>query len=138
MIPLAIIYVVPAILAVGMFFIPESPRWLVQHGQIEQARKSLLWLRPDKGSIENELKEMEIGIEAEHQTTEGVAILDMFRGVDRRRTILAVGAVSVQAACGVMFMLGPSNLSKPSITVLSLESNWLYIYSIRNLLLRNG
>jgi hypothetical protein len=49
---------------------------------------------------------MELGIEAELQTTQGVAVLDMFRGVDRRRTIIAVGTVSVQAACGVMFMLG--------------------------------
>ena len=106
MIPLAIIYVVPAILAIGMFFIPESPRWLVQHGHIEQARKALVWLRPDKDSIEAELKEMEIAIDNERQAEHGIAVTDMFRGVDRRRTIIAVGAVSTQAAVGVMFMLG--------------------------------
>lgn len=131
MIPLAIIYVVPVILAAGIFFIPESPRWLVQHGKFEQARKSLLWLRPDKESIEKELKEMELGIEAEHQSTQGVAVLDMFRGVDRRRTILAVGAVSVQAACGVMFMLGSSPCPFACCVILTGDS-------IRYLFLRNG
>lgn len=106
MIPLSIIYIVPAILAVGMIFIPESPRWLVQQGKVDKARKSLRWLRPDADSIEAELKEMEIAIENEKNLEKGNAVFDMFRGVDRRRTLVAVGAVSTQAACGVMFMLG--------------------------------
>lgn len=106
MIPLSIIYVVPAILAVGMLFIPESPRWLVQHGKVDKARKSLRWLRPEADSIESELKEMELAIENEKMLEKGNAIFDMFRGTDRRRTLVAVGAVSVQAASGVMYMLG--------------------------------
>jgi len=88
-----------------MFFIPESPRWLVQQGKVDQARKSLRWLRPEADSIEAELKEMEIAIENEKMLERGIAVFDMFRGVDLRRTLVSVGAVSVQAACGVMFML---------------------------------
>ena len=93
-----------------MFFIPESPRWLVGHGEVEKARKSLKWLRPDQDGVEAELAEINVTIEAEKLTVQGAAWLDMFRNpVDRRRTILAVGAVGVQAACGVMFMLGKSS-----------------------------
>jgi hypothetical protein len=106
MIPLSLIYIVPTILAVGMFFIPESPRWLVQHGKVDKARKALRWLRPEADSIEAELKEMELAIENERMLERGIAVFDMFRGVDLRRTLVSVGAVSVQAACGVMFMLG--------------------------------
>jgi len=106
MIPLGIIYLVPIILFLGMFFIPESPRWLLGHGKPEQARKALLWLRPDKEGVEAELAEMQIAIDAEMDAVKGAAILDMWRNpVDRRRTLLAVGAVSVQAACGAMFLL---------------------------------
>jgi MFS transporter, SP family, sugar:H+ symporter len=106
MIPLSLIYIVRTILAVGMFFIPESPRWLVQHGKVDKARKALRWLRPEADSIEAELKEMELAIENERMLERGIAVFDMFRGVDLRRTLVSVGAVSVQAACGVMFMLG--------------------------------
>ena len=110
MIPLGIIFVVPAFLALGLFFIPESPRWLVGTGKVEQARKALQWLRPDQDGVEAELAEMQIAIEAEKQSVRGAAVLDMWRNpVDRRRTLLAVGAVSVQAACGAMFILGRSS-----------------------------
>jgi hypothetical protein len=49
---------------------------------------------------------MELAIENERMLERGIAVFDMFRGVDLRRTLVSVGAVSVQAACGVMFMLG--------------------------------
>ena len=29
LIPLGLIYIVPAFIAIGLFFIPESPRWLI-------------------------------------------------------------------------------------------------------------
>ena len=106
MIPLGLIYIVPAILTVGLCFIPETPRYLVNRVKIDEARNALNWLRPDKDAIEQELREMQLAIEAERDNIKGSAWVDMFRNpVDRRRTLLSVGAVSVQAACGVMFML---------------------------------
>jgi len=106
MIPLSLIYIVPAFIATGLFFIPESPRYLVYRGNIEQARKSLQWLRPNKDAIEAELAEMQIAINAEKEHVQGAPWVDMWRNpVDRRRTLLSIGAIGVQAACGVMFML---------------------------------
>lgn len=129
-IPLALIYVIPAFIFVGLFFIPESPRWLAGKGKIEEARKALDWLRPDKPGVDKELTQIMVTIEEERRTARGAAILDMFRNpVDRRRTMLAVGAVSVQAACGVMFMLGMSgNPDLNSNTRLTRHSLWHVLF----------
>ncbi|RFU30720.1 hypothetical protein B7463_g5629, partial [Scytalidium lignicola] len=106
MIPLGLIYIVPGIISVGLLIIPESPRWLVQHGNIEKARKALEWLRPDQETVEIELREMQIAIESEKQMVRGAAWMDMFRNpVDRRRTIISVASVTTQAACGAMYLL---------------------------------
>ena len=107
MLPLGLIFIVPVILALGLFFIPESPRWLIGQGKTDRARDALLWLRSDRNVIEAELAEMQMTFEIEKRTIHSVAILDMWRNpVDRRRTLLAVGVAGVQAACGAIFILG--------------------------------
>lgn len=131
MIPLSLIYIVPAFIAFGLFLIPESPRYLVYRGNVEQARKSLHWLRPNKDAIEAELAEMQIAINAEKEHVQGAPWVDMWRNpVDRRRTLLSIGAIGVQAACGVMFMLGKSK---------SLRTKCLLtVSSLRHVFLRDG
>ncbi|KAF2202429.1 MFS monosaccharide transporter-like protein [Delitschia confertaspora ATCC 74209] len=105
-IPLGIIYIVPAFLAIGLFFIPESPRWLLGVGKDDKARKSLLWLRPHKDGVEEELAEMQATILADKELEKSANLWDVVRDpVDRRRTLLAIGAISTQAASGAMFMI---------------------------------
>ncbi|KAH7379763.1 MFS transporter [Cadophora sp. MPI-SDFR-AT-0126] len=105
-VPLGVVYVVPGLLSLGLFFIPESPRWLLQMDKEEAARKSLLWLRPFPEKVEAELYEMKTAIDAEKSLAQNSEIIDIFRNpVDRRRTLLAVGAVTLQAASGAMYMI---------------------------------
>ncbi|KAK5734180.1 hypothetical protein LTR17_009163 [Elasticomyces elasticus] len=105
LIPLGLIYVIPFFIAIGLFFIPESPRWLSEKGQVERARKSLSWLRPNQDAVDGELRTIQDAIE-ESQANSGKSVfLEMFKGTNLRRTMLAVGAVNTQAASGAMFMI---------------------------------
>jgi hypothetical protein len=106
LIPLGTIYIVPVFLSIGLFFIPESPRWLMLMERKEAASKAMLWMRPHPESVPDELAEIQAAIDAEKATKENADFLDIWRDpVDRRRTLLAVAAVSTQAASGAMFVI---------------------------------
>lgn len=105
-IPLGIVHIVPGILAIGLFFIPESPRWLAAKGNFEKAEQSLQRLRPKDWPVAQELEEMRTTLEAEAQLQTSIGYLDLFRNpIDRRRTIVAVCALTSQAASGAMFVI---------------------------------
>ena len=51
--------VVPAvILGVGMFFLPESPRWLMTQGAVDRARSVLEKLRAEEEQVDQEIDEI--------------------------------------------------------------------------------
>ncbi|CAI6332850.1 unnamed protein product [Periconia digitata] len=106
LIPLGTIYIVPVLMSIGLFFIPESPRWLALMERDELALKSLTWMRPRGDGVQEELDEIRAAIAAEKDVKKDASFMDVWRDpVDRRRTLLAVAAISIQAASGAMFII---------------------------------
>lgn len=82
-IPLGINLVVPVVLSIGLLFVPESPRYLIDKGKVEAARKSLETLRGDSLKAEEfelEWVEMAKGIEEEKRLATTIGPVDMYRG----------------------------------------------------------
>ncbi|AEO60449.1 hypothetical protein MYCTH_2129548 [Thermothelomyces thermophilus ATCC 42464] len=110
-IPLGIQFIVPAVLSAGLFFVPESPRYLVNKGRLDEGRKALEVLRSDsldEEQFELEWVEMVKGIEEERKLASSVGPLDMFRGNNRsnlRRTLLCFGVIATQTESGAWFLI---------------------------------
>jgi len=107
-IPLGVLFVVPAVLSLGLIFLPESPRYLMYTGSEEAARHNMRRLRGPQFTdvmIEEEIAEMRQSIDMQKQMAKSVKVLDMFRGTDLRRTVLSVCTVACQAASGSMFLI---------------------------------
>ncbi|KAI1109601.1 general substrate transporter [Nemania sp. NC0429] len=106
-IPLGIVHVIPFILTIGLFFVPESPRWLAtRYGKFDGAESALLRLRPAGWPVTEELDEMKTTLAAESRLQSGVGYRTLFQNpIDRRRTILSVLGLTTQAASGAMFVI---------------------------------
>lgn len=85
---------IPAVIALPMiFFVVESPRWLVGKGRTEQALKNLRRLRTKEDVAaslpEAEILALENAIEYDRSIREG-SWLDLLRGSVWRRTLYAM------------------------------------------------
>lgn len=77
--------VIPSIiLIICLRFIPESPRWLVQQGRIDEARASIARLVSDKNAVEDQLKTINVFI----ATEEKPKISEIFDPRLRRRLMI--------------------------------------------------
>lgn len=63
-------------LGIGTFFVPESPRWLLQHGHVGKARAALTWVhggsaRADPNRVEAEMVEIQKMVNEANQVGQG-------------------------------------------------------------------
>lgn len=107
-IPYALQWIWPLPILIGCILAPEAPWWLVRHGRLEEAKKSLLRLTTPSAdptfNVDKTVAMMEHTNELEKEMTAGTSYFDCFRGVDFRRTEIVCFTWLVQQLCGSTFM----------------------------------
>ncbi|KAH7412937.1 general substrate transporter [Cadophora sp. MPI-SDFR-AT-0126] len=107
-IPLLTQLICPLLFLSGVYMVPDSPRFLVSRGRIEEAYAAYRTLHgstPAADAIrEKEMKEIIAFVEFERQNQRSTTYIDCFRGTDRRRTIIAMGLMTCQNFGGRDFL----------------------------------
>ncbi|GAA5890472.1 hypothetical protein JCM8208_004884 [Rhodotorula glutinis] len=104
--PFAMQWIWPIPIAIGCFFAPESPWWLVRKGRTDLARKNIARLlsKPTQEEVDEQLAMIVHTDAMEKSVSSGTRYIDCFRGVDRRRTEIATGVWVIQTTCGSSMM----------------------------------
>ncbi|KAJ5625976.1 hypothetical protein N7510_002285 [Penicillium lagena] len=102
-IPFAIQWAWCVLLAIGIPFAPESPWYLVHKGRKAEAKKSLLRLVSANSpvNIDQQIEVIEKTDQLERSLQESSTYMDLFRGVNLRRTEIANIAYCSQVLSGI-------------------------------------
>ncbi|KAJ6013429.1 hypothetical protein N7540_008020 [Penicillium herquei] len=90
--PVAIQLIPGGLMLIGLFFLKESPRWLMKQGRREEALTSLAYIRnepEDSEEVQKEMAEIHAAIEEELLLTEGVTWKECLQKSNRYRFFLA-------------------------------------------------
>lgn len=107
-IPYALQWIWPLPIAIGIFFAPESPWWLVSKERYDEAKRQLLRLTSRNSETDFNADEtiamMKHTNEMEKASSEASGYLECFRGTNLRRTEISAVTWLTQAFCGSSFM----------------------------------
>jgi SP family sugar:H+ symporter-like MFS transporter len=113
-IPIGLFYIVPVTVASCVWFIPESPRWLVLNNREQEALESLQKLRGANPSYnaDDDLALLKLSLAEENNQGR---YIDLFRGSNRKRTLIAMGVNFFIQATGSPFTAAYGTLFVQSI-----------------------
>ncbi|GBP39806.1 Facilitated trehalose transporter Tret1 [Eumeta japonica] len=105
---------------------PETPRWYVTHGRVNDAKRSLQWLRGSKTNVERELEDL-TRTQAEADYLGGSGISQLFDFKYRRAVLIALGLMLFQQLSGInavvfyaskIFKMSGSNIDKDLCSII--------------------
>jgi len=105
-IPLSIQFAWALILCGGLFMLPETPRFLIKKGKLEQAKKSISFLRRlpiDDPDLIREYDEMRGNYEYE-KSLGTASFLELFKGTIGKRVLTGITLQSLQQLVGINFI----------------------------------
>ena len=118
-IPISVQFIWAFVLAVGMFYLPESPRWLIKQGKVELAARSLSRLTSlpaDDPEVETELNDIQAALREEQERGES-SYLDCFRPSHNKIALRTLSGIFIQAwqqLTGINFIF---YCTSPSLTL---------------------
>ena len=109
--PLALQIVFAVATFLGVCFLPESPRWLIAHDRVEEA-KHILWaveknaheIDPDDETLRRDLANIQEAIMEERAAASGSSYKALLKNGDQRffyRTMLGIGGQFMQQLSGI-------------------------------------
>ncbi|KAF8593875.1 general substrate transporter [Ceratobasidium sp. AG-I] len=116
--PIAFNLVICILIGLGLFFVPESPRWLISKGRPQDAQRALdrIHKKNDDIVIQDEVDGMVNAREAERLSSGGESRwADVFKGTQRRRFLCAFGILVCQQISGVQFIFSYATVFFESI-----------------------
>jgi sugar porter (SP) family MFS transporter len=108
-IPTSVQFIWAFVLALGMFFLPESPRWLIMRGRETDARKSLSRLTgfdSDSADLESDINEIKVNLETEKALGTST-YWDCFKPTENKilfRTLTGIFIQAWQQLTGINFI----------------------------------
>ncbi|XP_048508493.1 facilitated trehalose transporter Tret1-like [Athalia rosae] len=94
---------IPVVFLLTFFWMPESPYYLLMNDRVEQATKSLQWLRGTK-NVKSEVEKIKAGIEYDLQNAAHIKDLILVPG-NRMALIIINGVVLTQQLSGITAIL---------------------------------
>lgn len=92
------------ITAIFMWFMPESPIWLVNVGKVEAAGRSFRRLGYSHIETTKKISQAQLAADIAKQETAGATYMECFRKSNTRRTIISVMPMAINALCGIYFV----------------------------------
>ncbi|XP_059652554.1 sugar transporter ERD6-like 5 [Cornus florida] len=138
---LALIGIVPCLVqVVGLFFIPESPRWLAMIGKEKESEATLQRLRGEKFDISQEAAEIKEYTEILQGLSQS-RILDLFERRYAHSLIVGVGLmllVQFGGNCGIAFYAGSifeaagssASVGTTAMAIIQIPCSFLGLYSM--------
>lgn len=96
---------IPSVLLfIGMYFVPESPRWLVMKNKISDAMNALSLIRPQKEEIHVEIGQIKNALNQEKEVKQAT-LKDLNTPWIRRLVIIGAGLGVMQQFIGINIMM---------------------------------